>query len=110
MQKPARRHHYLPRFYLAGFTADGKKDDWLYVFDLESGNPKPRKQRPDKVGFVCDLNRLDWPGLPLDYLEKGPFAKFDGLVAPLVREVAESGQFDGKLEGILRVCCPYGCS
>ena len=30
-----RKHHYVPQFYLAGFTADGSKDGRLFVLDKE---------------------------------------------------------------------------
>jgi len=32
-QKPKRKHHYIPAFYLRGFT--GLKDDTLWVYDKE---------------------------------------------------------------------------
>ena len=28
-----RRHHYIPKFYLAGFNSSGKKNDFLFVLD-----------------------------------------------------------------------------
>lgn len=31
--KPPRQHHYVPAFYLAGFTAGGTKDGKLFVID-----------------------------------------------------------------------------
>ena len=31
--KRPRKSHYLPKFYLAGFTASGLVEDCLYVFD-----------------------------------------------------------------------------
>ncbi len=31
-----KRHHYLPEFYLAGFTADGRRDSAFTVFDRDT--------------------------------------------------------------------------
>jgi hypothetical protein len=89
VQKPARRHHYLPESYLAGFTASGRKDDFLYVFDLESEDGQAQRQRPRNVAFQKDYHRLDWPGLPRDFLEKGVWAKLESELAPAIRRVGQ---------------------
>ncbi|MGB9455058.1 MAG: DUF4238 domain-containing protein [Bryobacteraceae bacterium] len=52
-----RRHHYVPRCWLAGFTDTGRSDGTLFVTDL-----KRRKQRaasPNAVGFIKDFYRLE---------------------------------------------------
>ena len=41
-RKHARKHHYVPQFYLAGFTATGNKDGQLWVFDKETGRNWPK--------------------------------------------------------------------
>lgn len=45
MAKQPRRHHYVPQFYLAGFTNTGKKDGRLHVLDQ-----RQRRQWMDSVG------------------------------------------------------------
>ncbi|MBN1461828.1 MAG: DUF4238 domain-containing protein [Armatimonadetes bacterium] len=87
MQRPARRHHYLPECYLATFTASRRKDDFLYVFDLESEDGKAIKQRPRNVAFQKDYHRLDWPGLPTDFLEKSVFGRLESELAPIMQRV-----------------------
>ena len=89
MTKPARRHHYLPESYLAGFTASGRKDDFLYVFDLESDDGQVEKRRPRNVAFQNDYHRLDWPGLPPDHLEKSFFAELEDKLAPALQRVRQ---------------------
>jgi hypothetical protein len=32
-----RRHHFLPQFYLAGFTPSGRRDDELWALSLKDG-------------------------------------------------------------------------
>lgn len=96
MQKPARRHHYLPESYLAGFTASGRKDDFLYVFDLESEDGQVEKRRPRNVAFEKDYHRLDWPGLPRDFLEKGVWGKLESELAPVIRRVGQCEHVSGE--------------
>jgi len=95
MQKPARRNHYLSRFHLAGFTPSGQVEDFLYVFDLRSSDPKPRRQRPRNVAFENDYHRIDWPGLPLDSFEK-LFGEFEGAVSSAIARVVEHKDVSGE--------------
>lgn len=90
-QKPARRHHYLPESYLAGFTPSGTKADFLYVFDHDAPDHVPRRQRPRQVACRKDFHRLDWPGLPPDFVEKGVYARFEADVAPVIKRVGGHG-------------------
>ncbi len=45
-----KRHHYLPEFYLAGFTSDGGRDSTFTVFDRDEGTF--RSQTPKNTA-VC---------------------------------------------------------
>jgi hypothetical protein len=45
-----RKHHYVPRFYLSGFTADSPR---LHVLDKETG--KSYASRIDDVGCERDF-------------------------------------------------------
>ncbi len=93
MQKPARRHYSLPESYLAGFTATGSVKDPLYVFDIELPDPKPRRLRPSQIAVKKDFHRIDWPGVPIDWLEKQVFAKFESEVAPVIADVVKHKDF-----------------
>ncbi len=37
MKAMPRKHHYVPQFYLQGFTVDGKGDGQLWVLDQKTG-------------------------------------------------------------------------
>jgi hypothetical protein len=52
-----KKHHYVPQFYLAGFTQLGATDDLLYVFDGETGKQRPSK--PINEGYKKHLYRID---------------------------------------------------
>jgi hypothetical protein len=93
MQKPARRHHCLPESYLAGFTATGSVKDPLYVFDIELPDPNPERLRPSQVAVKKDFHRIDWPNLPIDWLEKQVFAKFENYVAPVIANAVKHKDF-----------------
>jgi hypothetical protein len=41
-------HHYIPQFYLGGFT-DPSSPNWVWVY--QRGTSSPRKQRPRSIGF-----------------------------------------------------------
>ena len=96
MTKPARRNHYLPQSYLAGFTASGRKDDFLYVFDLESDDGRVEKRRPRNVAFEKDYHRLDWPGLPWDFLENSVWARIESDLAPIIQRVGRCEDVSGE--------------
>ena len=53
----ARRHHYVPKFYLAGFTAEGTQDGRLFVVDQRTG--KTWKSSPGGVAHERDFYRID---------------------------------------------------
>ena len=45
---PAKRHHYVPQFYLRYFLPDGEKTLWVY--DKEGG--PPRRQQPKDTAVI----------------------------------------------------------
>lgn len=65
---PARAHHYVPEFYLAGFTVSGSRDDQLWVFDRKQNKSWPTK--PANIGHERDFYRVDIDGVELDAVEK----------------------------------------
>jgi Protein of unknown function (DUF4238) len=65
----SKKHHYVPRFYLTGFTEPGTPDGlepWLW--HLGRGATAWKKRAPANVGFAAHFYRLDEPGPELDPL------------------------------------------
>lgn len=79
-----RKHHFLPQFYLEGFTANGKKDEFLHVIDLRSGKQWPA--RPSNVAFQVDLHTVKWDGDPYQ-LEKDLAAGIENVLSPILKKV-----------------------
>lgn len=78
----ARRHHYVPQFYLGGFTYNRRKPK-LFCFDFK--NRKSFHSPPDGVAQQRDFNRVDIPGLPPDALETALAAEETELSRALAR-------------------------
>jgi hypothetical protein len=64
-EKPSKKHHYLPRYYLKGFTDN---DGGFFVYDKHTG--KIFSTSPDAAFFENDLNTVELPnGKQSDFLE-----------------------------------------
>lgn len=85
--KYARRHHYIPRFYLAGFTEKGAQDDKLWVLDQDY--IKQFKASPVSIGFEKDYNAVEIDGVDPDSFEKS-LSKFEGIAAPVIKKIVET--------------------
>jgi len=80
----ARKHHYIPRFFLAGFTNEGTKDGRLLVCDLNAG--KRWWSDPNGAGHQRDFYRIDLEGYdPLD-VERA-FQDIEDAAAPALRRL-----------------------
>src|ERR1017187_380640 len=79
-----RRHHYVPRCWLAGFTDTGKKDGTLWVTDFK--HRKQREATPGSVGFINDFYRLSEPAPNPVVVEKF-FSILEEQVAPLLKSI-----------------------
>jgi hypothetical protein len=66
-QKAKRRHHLLPRWYLAGFTPSGRADDSSVVLDLTCR--ELRRARPNSVAFENELYSINAPEVRSDAFE-----------------------------------------
>lgn len=86
----ARAHHYVPEFYLAGFTPTGSRDDFLWVHDKKEG--KQFRARPGATGFENDFYRIDLDGLPPDAVERHVLARFDDEGAVVLARIAQEGE------------------
>ena len=99
MAERPRKHHYIPNFYLAGFTASGSGQDRLYVFDQEQIRPWP--STPKNSGYQRDFYAVDLgSGVDPASFESDVLARLEAEFSRVVRmSVAEQtlptgGDFD----------------
>lgn len=78
-----KKHHYVPRFYLDGFTPDGN-DDRLYVFDKETG----RQWRSNLTNTACEKDFY-----VLEVEESGDSLALERLLGKFERDGAEAIRF-----------------
>lgn len=90
MSKTSRHHHYLPQFYLAGFTQEGTLDGKLYVVDIKEGRDFTTNLR--NVGAQRDFNRIELPNYEPDALENA-LSGFEGQVAGILRWMENNSKF-----------------
>lgn len=86
----ARRHHYLPQAYLAGFTSTGSKDGQFYVIDRKRNHTF--RTSPINVAAQRDFNRVDIEGHPPDAIENA-LAPFEKDAADAIRRVIKTQNF-----------------
>lgn len=100
----ARRHHYLPQAYLAGFTDTGTKDGRFYVLDADSG--ACFRTSPKNVAVELDFNRVDIEGKPPDVIEKS-LSGFEDIATQAIRKVNCAGTFpnDEDFSWIINLLC-----
>jgi hypothetical protein len=83
----ARSHHYVPEFYLAGFTRAGTRDDFLFVRDrIEE---KGWRQRPRELACERDYYRVEVEGVAPDAVEKA-LGEFETQAADAIRRIREA--------------------
>jgi hypothetical protein len=83
----SREHHFVPRFFLAGFTLSGSKKDQVWESDVESGWQRPKKLKD--VASRSDFYRVSAPGVDPAAVEKG-LSQIETKAAPLIKQVAET--------------------
>lgn len=80
----ARKHHFVPKCWLAGFTDTGKNDARLWVTDLKSRKQWPTS--PSNAGHRRDFYRISDPGLnPLTFEEA--FSEIEADTAPIFKDL-----------------------
>lgn len=79
-----RRHHFVPRFLLAGFTND---DGVLFVHDLRRRR-RPWPVKPEGAASERDFYRVNVPGERPSLAEEA-LSKMESAAAPLIRRVIE---------------------
>jgi hypothetical protein len=77
-------HHYVPRFYLRGFTGEKGK---LFA----ANRPTRHSFRPPPEGVAAEnyFNRIDLEGMDKNELEK-VLAEFEGEMGPALERVKEA--------------------
>ena len=89
MANRPRKHHYVPAFYLAGFTASGSDEDRLNVFD--QGQVKGWPATPRTAGYVNDFYVTDLgPGVDPTGFESGILAPIEGKASGVIRTAIET--------------------
>jgi hypothetical protein len=89
MANQPRHHHYVPQFYLAGFTAIGTSKGTLHVFDREQQKSWP--STPRATAHARDYHAVDLgSGQDPMFVEK-TMAVCEGKWATVLRAVVESG-------------------
>lgn len=79
-----RRHHFVPRFLLAGFTND---DGVLFVHDLHRRR-RPWPVKPEGAAHERDFYRVNVPGEPPSLAEDA-LSRIESEAAPLIRRVID---------------------
>jgi hypothetical protein len=75
-------HHFVPKFYLKGFT-DNSKRLWVY----EKGSNAPRESTPKNEGNIENYYTFADRGHPDDQAEK-MLARVECAIAPVIRKLA----------------------
>lgn len=86
----ARRHHYLPASYLAGFTTSGKKNGQFSVIEVETG--RSFRTSPKNVAVERDFNRVDIDGMAPDVIENA-LAPFEQEAVQAIANIVNTGNF-----------------
>jgi hypothetical protein len=87
MQRPPKKHHYVPRFYLAGFTLSGSKNDFIWVLNQKNG--KQWRARAQNIAYQNDFYTLDIPETEPETIEK-EFSFLEGQAANVIKEIINS--------------------
>ena len=96
-----RRHHYVPRCWLAGFTETGEKDARLWVTDSSRGHQWP--STPDGAGHIRDFYRLEDEHASDPVMAENALSRIETEVAPILRAVNRERRQPGveELDAIL---------
>lgn len=96
-----RRHHFVPKFYLAGFTDSGSANGTLYVLDTQLSKrwPKSAEDSAHKRDFYTVSIADGDPLIVEDFL-----AKLEGKWAPILKSVIADNQLPvgEKLETLMQ--------
>ncbi len=83
-QSIPKKHHYIPQFYLKGFSMDKKH---LFVLDkLADKSKNIRYQTTESIAFQNNLYTFQAKGKKKDTLEAA-FAQMEGIAAEVIRRI-----------------------
>ncbi|MBD3286630.1 DUF4238 domain-containing protein [candidate division WOR-3 bacterium] len=82
-QDQTRKQHYIPKFYLDGFTSE---DDYLWLFDLKTG--KKTRAHPKTVAWQKDFYRLKTVKVGANLYENA-FATLEKDAAKVIKKITE---------------------
>src|SRR5689334_7113829 len=80
------RHHYLPQFYMKGFTNDVGK---LWVYDKATNSVCNEPKAPRQIFYEWKGNTIDLGNEQFDFIEKS-FSETDSQVAKYFLEIRNS--------------------
>src|SRR5687768_11444215 len=86
----ARKHHFVPQFYLAGFTPSGTRDDSLFVLDRQTG--RQWQSSLTDAGCERDFYMLELDGKNDPQAIESFFARVEDHGAQALRRVVETGE------------------
>jgi hypothetical protein len=80
-----RRHHYVPRCWLAGFTDTGNQDGKLFVTDFKRRNQWGAV--PGTAGFIRDFYRLEDERASDPVMVEKALSQIEDAIAPILRDI-----------------------
>ena len=80
-----RKHHYVPKFYLAGFTTSGSKDDYLYVLDQTV--PKKFRAKPSELAHQRDFYVIETDDEQERIAIEKLFGEIEDMAAPVIKQI-----------------------
>lgn len=83
--KEPRKHHFLSKCYLKGFTSDGTEEGTVFAINLRTG--KSFETNINDAGAKRDFNAVE--GQPAGYIER-QIAEIEGVIAPAIARIIQS--------------------
>lgn len=93
MPDQPRRHHFIPQFYLAGFTKEGSADGDLYV--LDQGRQKTWKSSPLQTAHKRDFHAIDAGPTGDPMVVEKALSVLEGRWTDVVRRVVQQRALPG---------------
>lgn len=94
MNTKSTRHHYLPIFYLKGFTNEEGK---FHVLDIKNQKIKQGLFSPKQVFFIWDRNTFEIANETTDFLESEIYKKLDDRDSKLFQTIVRTSR-DSKID------------